>query len=324
MDISERIKKLREAFGITSNELANITGIHPVSIRKYETKKMVPGIEVIDKMCAALKLPRTIFEGIPEQYINYDFIGDFYQTVLLLMASGAIEAKGTPVDDSDKDLHLTLNIKLSQYIEIRNGDESIPLDQISIHIKEDSILSQHALALFETYLLDLSAASIALSAEEWDKEEEGETKEDYASRMIELAEDTKLKLMLEGHSWKQYMAGMKDTDEQNKDLALCILAGGNAYDFIRNADMPDSEKQKCIVAYEEAYLDKILKPAYIESHGDYPKDKSKEEQYQWVTELRKIIDQYKIDHPSYKDDAKQHAIKNAELARESYTKNHKE
>ena len=39
MDIAERIKKLREEFEITSNEFAKITGIHPVSIRKYETRK---------------------------------------------------------------------------------------------------------------------------------------------------------------------------------------------------------------------------------------------------------------------------------------------
>ena len=57
MDIAERIKKLREVYGITSNDLAKITGIHPVSIRKYETNKMVPGIEVIDKMCESLELP---------------------------------------------------------------------------------------------------------------------------------------------------------------------------------------------------------------------------------------------------------------------------
>ena len=41
MDIAERIKKLREIYNITSNDLAKITGIHPVSIRKYETNKMV-------------------------------------------------------------------------------------------------------------------------------------------------------------------------------------------------------------------------------------------------------------------------------------------
>ena len=79
MDIAERIKKLREEFEITSSEFAKITGIHPVSIRKYETRKMVPGIEVIDKMCEALKLNRIVFEGLPKQYIDYNYIGDFYQ-----------------------------------------------------------------------------------------------------------------------------------------------------------------------------------------------------------------------------------------------------
>ena len=37
MNVADRIKRLRELFGITANDLAKITGIHPVSIRKYET-----------------------------------------------------------------------------------------------------------------------------------------------------------------------------------------------------------------------------------------------------------------------------------------------
>ena len=84
MNIADRIKRLRELFGITANDLAKITGIHPVSIRKYETNKMIPGIDVIDKMCDALKLPRMIFEGFPKQHTNYQFTGDFYQQLFLL------------------------------------------------------------------------------------------------------------------------------------------------------------------------------------------------------------------------------------------------
>ena len=137
MDIAERIKKLREAYGITSNELANITGIHPVSIRKYETRKMVPGIEVIDKMCESLKLSWMIFEGIPKQYTDFSYEGDFYQLLFLLMANGTLDVHGKWVEDTDKATYFGFNPQLSEYIEIKNGDEPIPLENLSIHLRFD-------------------------------------------------------------------------------------------------------------------------------------------------------------------------------------------
>ena len=42
MTIGKKIKYLREHRGMTQAELAEATGIHPVSIRKYETDKMTP------------------------------------------------------------------------------------------------------------------------------------------------------------------------------------------------------------------------------------------------------------------------------------------
>ena len=125
MDIAERIKKLREIYNITSNDLAKITGIHPVSIRKYETNKMVPGIDVIDKMCEALKLPRMVFEGIPKQYTDYSFAGDFYQQLFLLIANGTLNIDGF-INGKDKiETYFTLNQDLSRYIQIKNGSEDI-------------------------------------------------------------------------------------------------------------------------------------------------------------------------------------------------------
>lgn len=45
MNIGERIKFCRKHRGMTQDRLAEETGIHPVSIRKYETGKMVPFAE---------------------------------------------------------------------------------------------------------------------------------------------------------------------------------------------------------------------------------------------------------------------------------------
>ena len=67
MTIAERIKKIRDIFDITSQEFSKITGIHHVSIRKYETNKMIPGNDIIEKMSASMRLPKNIIlnSGLP-------------------------------------------------------------------------------------------------------------------------------------------------------------------------------------------------------------------------------------------------------------------
>ena len=200
MDIAERIKKLREAYGITSNELANITGIHPVSIRKYETRKMVPGIEVIDKMCEALKLPRMIFEGIPKQYTDYSFEGDFYQLLFMLLANGTLDVRGKWVEDTDKDTYFTVNPLLSKYLEIKNGDETIPLENLSIHPLLDPNRIIPTFVQFESYLDLMKMVHDALDAKRWNAKAKGETREEYTARIMDMAEEDQLELMLKGHS----------------------------------------------------------------------------------------------------------------------------
>ncbi len=49
MTIGEKIKYCRKQIGITQDKLAELTGIHPVSIRKYETNKMQPQPPQLEK-----------------------------------------------------------------------------------------------------------------------------------------------------------------------------------------------------------------------------------------------------------------------------------
>ena len=52
MTIGEKIKYCRKQIGITQDKLAELTGIHPVSIRKYETNKMQPQPPQLEKIAA--------------------------------------------------------------------------------------------------------------------------------------------------------------------------------------------------------------------------------------------------------------------------------
>ena len=60
MTIGEKIKYCRKQIGITQDKLAELTGIHPVSIRKYETNKMRPQPPQLEKIAAALELEPKI------------------------------------------------------------------------------------------------------------------------------------------------------------------------------------------------------------------------------------------------------------------------
>ena len=310
MDIAERIKQLREAYDITSNDLAQITGIHPVSIRKYETNKMVPGIEVIDMMCEALKLPRMIFEGIPKQYTDYSFAGDFYQLLFLLLANGTLTLNDPHKAGLTAKPSFVINPDLAKYIQVKAGDSIIPLENITIHPCVDRNNINKTLYKLSIYLGLLEKADSALKAKKWNSKE---TKEEYAARLLERAEQIQLSLMLEGHSWKQHMSGFNDSDQTMEELNEFILRGGNFYDFVAQADLPETMKKKYIESYEDAYVSEI-----VESGNDpYPGDASKKVKDAWIESIQDQIEQYKIDHPDYKEQAKQHAIENAQKIRDA-------
>lgn len=317
MDIAERIKKLREIYNITSNDLAKITGIHPVSIRKYETNKMVPGIDVIDKMCEALKLPRMIFEGIPKQYTNYSFEGDFYQQLFLLIANGTLNIEGFYNGKDKEHTYFSLNPDLAQYVQIKNGDEIIPLENITIHPIESKKYIRNTVQTLDTYIFFLKAAKDALENKRWSKRTKGESKEEYAGKMYQHAEELQLKLMLKDHSWREHMTGIgSDSEEMLEGLNKFILAGGDYYDFVMRADLPEAVKDDYIKAYEDAYIREII----TAQNPPYPGDSSSEEKMVWIDSIITQVEQYKKDHPDYKEQARKHAQDNAKAVREEAAK----
>ena len=76
MTIGKKIKFLRKRVQITQNDLAMKSGIHPVSIRKYETNKMKPQVEQIEKIANALSV--SPFALLDNNYQNINTVGDFY------------------------------------------------------------------------------------------------------------------------------------------------------------------------------------------------------------------------------------------------------
>lgn len=54
MSFSERIKEARIKRDLTQEQLAELIGVHPRTYRNYETRKTVPRIPIIRKLCIAL------------------------------------------------------------------------------------------------------------------------------------------------------------------------------------------------------------------------------------------------------------------------------
>ena len=319
MDISERLKKLRELFNITSNDLAKITGIHPVSIRKYETKKMVPGIDVIDKMSKALKLPRAIFEDTQEQFTDYNFTGDFYQQLFALIENGTLQVNG---EHSLTDPHpkegtwLSLNQTLSKHIQVFVNGDIVPLENIRIDISADGSNALERYCDFLHYLNLMQMISTTKQSDKYDSSEYGESKEERIHRLSELAEEQKFELMLADHNWQQYMNGIGKSDADiNADLEAHIKSGGDFYSFIAQSDLPETVKKQYIESYEDAYVKELIETEI----GLYPGDGTEEEKTLYIRTKIAKANAYKEQHPEYKKEAMKHAKDAAKKARQAYS-----
>lgn len=314
MNIADRIKRLRELFGITSNEFAKITDIHPVSIRKYETNKMVPGIDVIDKMCEALKLPRMIFEGFPKQHTDYQFAGDFYQQLFLLLDNQTLSVNKDTEDKEGKTKHyFTLNPELAKYVVFKQNGKEIPFNDLTFEIKHNSMNSFEHYDNFLMYLDSLECIQNAKNKPAW--RDKSETRAEYIARIAEMAEEERFDLMLTGHSWKQYMEGWVSADTAREAVYKEMAAGGDFYTYVEKLDAPESEKTHMIQTYERAYIEELIQMP------EYPGGKDSSEKLAWIRRKMDLIEAYMAEHPDYPELARQHARESAEAVRKEMQEN---
>lgn len=94
MTIGDRIKYCRKRIHITQNELAEATGIHPVTIRKYETNKIVPQPEQIRRLSHALCVGYNALAGLESANLDLITQGDFIGFLMQLKQKGLISFEG--------------------------------------------------------------------------------------------------------------------------------------------------------------------------------------------------------------------------------------
>ncbi|MEI3325020.1 MAG: helix-turn-helix transcriptional regulator [Thomasclavelia sp.] len=61
MTLGNKIKKIRNYRGLTQKQLGKLTGIHEVSIRKYEMDKVIPKKGQLTKISSVLGVPLNTF-----------------------------------------------------------------------------------------------------------------------------------------------------------------------------------------------------------------------------------------------------------------------
>ena len=92
MTIGEKIKYLSKQKGLTQTALSALTGIHQVSITKYEKGKMIPQPDQLQQIVEALGVSPMIFFG--SERFRLETRGDLMGLLINLCKSKVLVVKG--------------------------------------------------------------------------------------------------------------------------------------------------------------------------------------------------------------------------------------
>lgn len=104
MTIGQRIRYCRKARKMTQDQLAAACGIHPVSIRKYETDKMQPLPEQVQRIADALNVSYFALVGVDSIRINAWQHEDVTSLIMLMINAGVIQLNCPILPHGDRDL----------------------------------------------------------------------------------------------------------------------------------------------------------------------------------------------------------------------------
>ena len=138
MDTSEKIKYCRTQLGITQGKLAELTGIHPVSIRKYETNKMQPQPAQLERIAAALGVSYNALNGADHAGMRLETVGDLMGVLMVLTNSGVLKITGKRGSDhmlKEDTVSISFNPVLSSYLEIAGKGRKLSLQDVLLNVK---------------------------------------------------------------------------------------------------------------------------------------------------------------------------------------------
>ncbi len=163
MTIGEKIKYFRKQRGITQGELAELTGIHPVSIRKYETNKMQPLPPQVEKIAAALNVNFSAIYGMDQSAFRLETRGDLMGLLMTAYKAGLIQVDG-PKDRygafKEEQCCIRLLPVLSQYFAVAGQEDEnrnmLPWEGLyrEGYLKDQELLTKGNSSEDEKYVAD--------------------------------------------------------------------------------------------------------------------------------------------------------------------------
>ena len=145
MTIGKRIKYIRGLYHMSSAELAERTGIHPVSIRKYESDKMLPQQPQINKIAAAFSLSPAVFMGVSDPQYDFRYGGDWLGIIIMLYVSEGLIVKGDRSENGaliPETVEMSLCPSFETFFSIIHNGESLTQDDFTIKITDENTLKQ--------------------------------------------------------------------------------------------------------------------------------------------------------------------------------------
>lgn len=143
MTIGEKIKYFRKRIGITQAKLAELSGIHPVSIRKYEINRMVPQTPQIDRLAEALGVSSFALAGI-ENNIRLETVGDFMGLMIMLIKTKIVSINGEREENdllNIESISFVVNSHISSFFIAESDIQKIDANKIIYKLNDLHLLS---------------------------------------------------------------------------------------------------------------------------------------------------------------------------------------
>lgn len=143
MTIGEKIKYFRSRIGITQAKLAELSGIHPVSIRKYETNKMVPQAAQIDRLAEALGVSSFALAGF-ENNIRLETVGDFMGLMIMLIKTKIVSINGEREENgmiNADTVSFVINPVITNFFDAKSDKSELSANTLLYYLKNENILS---------------------------------------------------------------------------------------------------------------------------------------------------------------------------------------
>ncbi len=142
MTIGEKVKYLRNRVGITQSKLAEFSDIHPVSIRKYETNKMVPQQAQLERISKALGASSLALTEVSEQ-LKIETIDDFISLVINLIKSEIIVMNGERAENGiyiPDTVTFSIKENIAKLFTTNVSVTEIKLSELSFNLKDNFAL----------------------------------------------------------------------------------------------------------------------------------------------------------------------------------------